>query len=236
MAIKDKSQRQPKKIVSKLSYKISYIISLVIAIILLAFGLLSIPAVSIKFGIIFILSGLLFLFMFKSYRKIYKNYDYYKENGLNNYGKAKASESNNVIENNIDISNIPEITVDDIPEITVDDIPESHPLKKKAYEFKVVGVTFKTGRKSRQTALRHIHFNDEPYETVDIQIKEYDYEGELALGVYANDFQVGNIAKADINRVSSLLSDDYTIYDYKIYGGGDKNWGMSITLSKIVNS
>lgn len=73
MAIKDKSQRQPKKIASKLSYKISYIISLVIAIILLAFGLLSIPAVSIKFGIIFILSGLLFLFMFKSYRKIYKN-------------------------------------------------------------------------------------------------------------------------------------------------------------------
>lgn len=69
MAIKDKSQRQPKKIASKLSYKISYIISLVIAIILLAFGLLSIPAVSIKFGIIFILSGLLFLFMFKSYRK-----------------------------------------------------------------------------------------------------------------------------------------------------------------------
>ena len=64
MAIKDKSQRQPKKIASKLSYKISYIISLVIAIILLAFGLLSIPAVSIKFGIIFILSGLLFLFMF----------------------------------------------------------------------------------------------------------------------------------------------------------------------------
>ena len=236
MAIKDKSQRQPKKIASKLSYKISYIISLVIAIILLAFGLLSIPAVGIKFGIIFILSGLLFLFIFKSYRKIYKNYDYYKENGLNNYEKSKASESNNVIENNIDISNIPEITVDDIPEITVDDIPESHPLEKKAYEFKVVGVTFKTGRKSRQTALRHIHFNDEPYETVDIQIKEYDYEGELALGVYANDFQVGNIAKADINRVSSLLSDDYTIYDYKIYGGGDKSWGMSITLSKIVNS
>ena len=236
MAIKDKSQRQPKKIASKLSYKISYIISLVIAIILLAFGLLSIPAVSIKFGIIFILSGLLFLFMFKSYRKLYKNYDYHKENGLNNYEKAKASESNNVIENNIDISNIPEITVDDIPEITVDDIPESHPLEKKAYEFKVVGVTFKTGHKSRQTALRRIHFNDEPYETVDIQIKEYDYEGELALGVYANDFQVGNIAKADINRVSSLLSDDYTIYDYKIYGGGDKNWGMSITLSKIVNS
>lgn len=228
MAIKDKFQRQPKKIASKLSYKISYIISLVIAIILLAFGLLSIPAVSIKFGIIFILSGLLFLFMFKSYRKLYKNYDYHKENGLNNYGKAKASEDNNVIENNIDISNI--------PEITVDDITESHPLEKKAYEFKVVGVTFKTGRKSRQTALRHIHFNDEPYETVDIQIKEYDYEGELALGVYANDFQVGNIAKADINRVSSLLSDDYTIYDYKIYGGGDKNWGMSITLSKIVNS
>lgn len=62
MAIKDKSQRQPKKIASKLSYKISYIISLVIAIILLAFGLLSIPAVSIKFGIIFILSGLFFLF------------------------------------------------------------------------------------------------------------------------------------------------------------------------------
>lgn len=227
--------KKPVKIASKRSYKISYKIALVFAIIFFAVGLISIISVT-STGIISIIFGLLFLFMFKSYRKIYKNYDYYKENGFNNYGKAKASESNNVIENNIDISNIPEITVDDIPEITVDDIPELYPLEKKAYEFKVVGVTFKTGRKSRQTALRHIHFNDEPYETVDIQIKEYDYEGELALGVYANDFQVGNIAKADINRVSSLLSDDYTIYDYKIYGGGDKNWGMSITLSKIVNS
>lgn len=227
--------KKPVKIASKRSYKISYKIALVFAIIFFAVGLISIISVT-STGIISIIFGLLFLFMFKSYRKIYKNYDYYKENGFNNYGKAKASENNNVIENNIDISNIPEITVDDIPEITVDDIPELYPLEKKAYEFKVVGVTFKTGRKSRQTALRHIHFNDEPYETVDIQIKEYDYEGELALGVYANDFQVGNIAKADINRVSSLLSDDYTIYDYKIYGGGDKNWGMSITLSKIVNS
>lgn len=218
--------KKPVKIASKRSYKISYKIALVFAIIFFAVGLISIISVT-STGIISIIFGLLFLFMFKSYRKIYKNYDYYKENGFNNYGKAKASESNNVIENNIDISNI--------PEITVDDIPESHPLEKKAYEFKVVGVTFKTGRKSRQTALRRIRFNDEPYETVDIQIKEYDYEGELALGVYANDFQVGNIAKADINRVSSLLSDDYTIYDYKIYGGGDKSWGMSITLSKIVN-
>lgn len=219
--------KKPVKIASKRSYKISYKIALVFAIIFFAVGLISIISVT-STGIISIIFGLLFLFMFKSYRKIYKNYDYYKENGFNNYGKAKASEGNNVIENNIDISNI--------PEITVDDITESHPLEKKAYEFKVVGVTFKTGRKSRQTALRHIHFNDEPYETVDIQIKEYDYEGELALGVYANDFQVGNIAKADINRVSSLLSDDYTIYDYKIYGGGDKSWGMSVTLSKIVNS
>ena len=145
--------KKPVKIASKRSYKISYKIALVFAIIFFAVGLISIISVT-STGIISIIFGLLFLFMFKSYRKIYKNYDYYKENGFNNYGKAKASESNNVIENNIDISNI--------PEITVDDITESHPLEKKAYEFKVVGVTFKTGRKSRQTALRHIHFNDEP--------------------------------------------------------------------------
>lgn len=133
------------------------------------------------------------------------------------------SKTNKQRKNNaeIDISKNPKVTADDI-----------HQPVKKAYTFPVVGVTFNTGRKSRQVALRHIHFHDEPYETVNIQIKEYDYDGELALGVYANDFQVGNISKANINRVHSLLSDGYSI-DYQIYGGGNKNWGMSITLYKI---
>lgn len=201
MTKKQNFQKRPSKIASKLNYKISYTIALVVAIIFLLLGFISIVSVT-SIGVISIILGLLFLYLYRLWRRIYKNYDYYKENGFS----------------------------------TKEDSAYSGQPIRKTYTFPVVGVTFKTGRQSRQTALRHIYFHDTPYETVDIQIKEYDYEGELALGVYANEFQVGNISRANINRVCSLLSDDYTIYDYKIYGGGDKSWGMSITLSKIVNS
>lgn len=118
-------------------------------------------------------------------------------------------------------------------DVTTGDIQEVKRPVYRNYDFKVVGVTFKTGRKSRQVALRKIYFHDEPYQKVTIKLEVYEYEGEEALGVFVNDFQVGNIAKEDIDKAIELLLDDYSI-SYTIYGGGNKNWGMKITLSKEI--
>lgn len=154
----------------------------------------------------------------------YKNHTILNENQ-----KSPKEKKSNVTNKKQQYSS--ELDIANIPRVTVDDIPELNQSTMEHYDFKVVGVTFKTGRKSRQTALRQIYFHDEPYETADIELKEYEYEGEQALGVFVNDFQVGNIAKKDVRIAIDLLSDGYSI-GYTIYGGGDKNWGMSIKLSK----
>lgn len=111
----------------------------------------------------------------------------------------------------------------------------SHPSipSRIHHTYKVSGVTFKTGRKSRQVALRHIYFRDPPYDgDLNVYIQQYDYDGEIAIGVYVNDFQVGNIPKNKVNEILDMWDDDMTLIDYSIYGGGDgKSWGMEIELS-----
>lgn len=57
--------------------------------------------------------------------------------------------------------------------------------------FKVAGVTFKNGRKTRQAILRAFKWGDETPETVDFE--PYDYEGRPAVYVKINDQIIGNI-------------------------------------------
>lgn len=57
----------------------------------------------------------------------------------------------------------------------------------KEIEFNVAGVSFKNGRKTRQALIRAIKYQDPPYhKEVNITLERYDYEGSLAIGVYAN--------------------------------------------------
>ena len=56
-------------------------------------------------------------------------------------------------------------------------------------KYRVAGVTFetgKTGHKSRQGILRHMHFQDPPYDNCTIVPKVYDFEGSPAIGLYVN--------------------------------------------------
>lgn len=100
------------------------------------------------------------------------------------------------------------------------------------FTFKVVGVTFKNGRRSRQTILRQIRFRDPPYSTKPkIRLEQYEYEGEPAFSVWANDEQVGNIGKSDIPRLLSLWEQYDSVTDFSIYGGGEgKSYGMQINV------
>lgn len=173
--------------------------------------------------IIFIIPSLICLFMGYQYYKLSEAPAINTDNGKQqtNYN----SNVNNKYAHGVDTLKMSKTTVNDIHE-------EERQIEK-TYEFKVVGVTFKTGRESRQAALRKIHFHDEPFEKIHVKLEKYDFEGETAIGVFVNDFQVGNIARNEIDNVLELISDNYSI-DYSVYGGREKNWGMVIKISKKI--
>lgn len=107
---------------------------------------------------------------------------------------------------------------------------------KPAFEFlsvKVAGVTFKNGRKSRQTILRKIHFKDEPFDkgTMELTLQREEWEGKPAFGVYVNGDQIGNIPAEYTDYVNDNFSRLDGIVNMEVYGGGEgRNYGAEITL------
>lgn len=107
---------------------------------------------------------------------------------------------------------------------------------KPAFEFlsvKVAGVTFKNGRKSRQTILRKIHFKDEPFDkgTMELTLQREEWEGKPAFGVYVNGDQIGNIPAEYVSYVNDNFSRLDGIVNMEVYGGGEgRNYGAEITL------
>ena len=107
---------------------------------------------------------------------------------------------------------------------------------KPAFEFlsvKVAGVTFKNGRKSRQTILRKIHFKDEPFNkgTMELTLQREEWEGKPAFGVYVNGDQIGNIPAEYVSYVNDNFSHLDGIVNMEVYGGGEgRNYGAEITL------
>ena len=107
---------------------------------------------------------------------------------------------------------------------------------KPAFEFlsvKVAGVTFKNGRKSRQTILRKIHFKDEPFDkgTMELTLQREEWEGKPAFGVYVNGDQIGNIPAEQADYINDNFSRLDGIVNIEVYGGGEgRNYGAEITL------
>ena len=99
--------------------------------------------------------------------------------------------------------------------------------------MKVAGVTFKNGRKSRQTILRKIHFKDEPFDkgTMELTLQREEWEGKPAFGVYVNGDQIGNIPAEHADYVNDNFSRLDGIVNIEVYGGEDgQNYGAEITL------
>lgn len=101
--------------------------------------------------------------------------------------------------------------------------------------FKVAGVTFKNGRKTRQAILRALKWGDEEIES--ITLEPYEWEGKPAVYVKVNDQIIGNIPADTVE----------TFYEYErkykrdnihceVYGGnkldsgGYGNYGSEITI------
>ena len=98
--------------------------------------------------------------------------------------------------------------------------------------FKIAGVTYKNAdRHSRQTILRKLKFGDYPFNSgdIDLEFREYEFEGEPAVGVFYNGEQVGNIAKKDLPVVLPLMDRYAGLSDFAITGGGDK-YGLEIAV------
>ena len=99
-------------------------------------------------------------------------------------------------------------------------------------EFKVTGVTFKNGRKSRQALLRALKWHDEPFDKeVEITFERYEFEGELAIGVYANKQQIGNVPRELIEGFDKNWKKRYMIEHYEVLGSGvDMPFGFRVKV------
>lgn len=108
--------------------------------------------------------------------------------------------------------------------------------EQSKYEFlrtKVAGVTFKNGRKSRQTILRKIYWKEEPFDKGDMElmIERGEWEGKPAFGVFVNGEQIGSIPAEHTQFVADNFSRLDGITNIEVYGGGEgRNYGAEIIL------
>lgn len=109
----------------------------------------------------------------------------------------------------------------------------------KNYEIvncKVAGVTFKNGRRYRQTILRQIRWKDAPYEDdPDITLRLTDYQGQPAVEVWADEEQIGFIPKEQANFFADNWNRFDKVFNFEVHGGGKNdddekmNYGATLT-------
>lgn len=122
----------------------------------------------------------------------------------------------------------------------IENIPVPAPVKDEPYEYlriKLAGVTFKNGRKSRQTILRAIKFRDGEFsEGVELELQPYEWEGQPAYGVYANGQQIGNVPADMVGYISDNFGRIVGFSAIEVYGGGRdkegqvKSFGCEVVL------
>lgn len=105
-------------------------------------------------------------------------------------------------------------------------------------DIRVAGVTFKNGRRHRQTILRQVKWHDAPYERIDdencLDFVVTEYEGEKAVEIWIKNKkareQIGYVPKeeADFFHRNMEYLDKY--FDFKVYGGGEKNYGAAFRV------
>ena len=110
----------------------------------------------------------------------------------------------------------------------------SNPVAQNKYVFapiKVAGVTFNNDDGvSRQLILRKLHFHDSPFnEYADVEIKQYDFNGQPAFGVYVNNMQIGNIPSDLVPFIQENISRIESISYIDVYGGGRSKDGQPIS-------
>lgn len=68
--------------------------------------------------------------------------------------------------------------------------------------------------------MRAINHSDPPFDNgITYTLSEYDFEGESAIGVYANGEMIGNVPATQVKRALNIMDRIISI-DARIVGGG----------------
>lgn len=100
----------------------------------------------------------------------------------------------------------------------------------KEIEFKVAGVTFKNGRKTRQAILRAMKWQDPPYDKVEITLKKTTFDGKPAIEVWANQEQIGFVPKDVVPDMMAAWQNEYMVTGWGIVGGDDVSYGCRVKV------
>lgn len=107
------------------------------------------------------------------------------------------------------------------PTLTVTAREESAEPKQSSYNrrLKVVGVTFKNeDGSSRQNILKDIYQKKPPFDKrLDIEIAEFEYEGEPAYHVNVNGKTIGNVSRDMCYFITENKSRLLGVSDFKVY-------------------
>lgn len=116
------------------------------------------------------------------------------------------------------------------PEIRVFKDSSGNPVY--VYDFKLVGSSSNNeDGTSRSEYLRKIYTGDVSLNMHDMAFEEYLYEGEPAIKVLANNFQIGNVPKEKVNEVLQLI-EEHPNYEIRInfIGSLNSHLGMYIKI------
>ena len=103
------------------------------------------------------------------------------------------------------------------------------------FTFRTAGTTFANDDgTSRQDILRHLKFGDPPYaddpDDLAVDLQEMSHDGQPAIAVLVNGYQVGFVPKNYIRQVQNALAHVSTCYvsDVRIIGGGTSDDGRRL--------
>lgn len=103
------------------------------------------------------------------------------------------------------------------------------------YEFlktKIAGVTFKDGRKSRQTILRRLYWKDEPFDEneAEVALERGEYEGKPAFAVILNGQKAGYVPAEHAQFIEDNFARCDGVTHIEAYCGANDIYGAEIII------
>lgn len=104
-----------------------------------------------------------------------------------------------------------------------------------SYEFlrtKIAGVTFKDGRKSRQTIIRRLYWKDEPFDKneAEVVLERGEYEGKPAFAVILNGQKAGYVPAEHIQFIEENFARCDGVTHIEAYCGANDIYGAEIII------
>lgn len=114
-------------------------------------------------------------------------------------------------------------------------VKEAAPQSEMPYEFlktKIAGVTFKDGRKSRQTILRRLYWKDDPFdkEEAEVILERGEYEGKPVFAVMLNGEKAGYVPAEHAQFIEDNFDRCDGVTHIEAYSGANDIYGAEITI------